>query len=155
MFGRIHDAVVNHDVFFHERSDALGKGGLSSVEKLTTALRLFAYGTVHDYVDEYIGIGESTAMKCFYRLASAVTEIFGEEYLRKLTAVDVLRNMEVFENLLRNVDFQECLDQWIALTGDGKTVPWVGEVSTSIGWEKEFGHGSDCDKRICGYGTHS
>ena len=64
--------------------DALGKLGLSSIQKATAAIRQLAYGCAADQVDEYVRIGESTAMECLKRFCKAVVEIYKEEHLREL-----------------------------------------------------------------------
>jgi len=33
-----------------------------------------------DSIDEYIQIGESTTIKCFYKFAIAINYLFGEEH---------------------------------------------------------------------------
>ncbi|XP_013589143.1 uncharacterized protein LOC125588362 [Brassica napus] len=40
--------------FFQQRRDATGRFGLSALQKCTAAIRLLAYGTAADTVDEYL-----------------------------------------------------------------------------------------------------
>ena len=68
---RIHDAVIEFDTYFVQKADALGILGLSLLQKITAALRLFAYGSSCDSVDEYVRIADSTATKCLKRFAWA------------------------------------------------------------------------------------
>uniref|UniRef100_A0A0D2ZZ06 Uncharacterized protein n=1 Tax=Brassica oleracea var. oleracea TaxID=109376 RepID=A0A0D2ZZ06_BRAOL len=49
---------------FFAKKDALGKLGLSSLQKCTAAIRVLAYGIAADTVDEYLRLGESTTRKC-------------------------------------------------------------------------------------------
>ncbi|XP_057452643.1 uncharacterized protein LOC130744479 [Lotus japonicus] len=44
--------------------DAVGRQGLSPLQKCTAAIRMLAYGSPADSVDEYVRIGESTAIEC-------------------------------------------------------------------------------------------
>ncbi|KAI5414550.1 hypothetical protein KIW84_040151 [Lathyrus oleraceus] len=53
-------ALGNHDEYFQMRVDATGKMGLSPLQKCTSAIRMLAYGSPADLVDEYVRIGEST-----------------------------------------------------------------------------------------------
>ena len=42
---------------------------------------MLAYGTLADYVDEYVRIGESTAIECLINFVPGVNNIFEKEYL--------------------------------------------------------------------------
>ncbi|KAF5468688.1 hypothetical protein F2P56_012825 [Juglans regia] len=55
--------VEAYEPYFVQRSDNAGRLGLSSMQKITAALRMLAYGVTGDFMDEYIRIGESTAME--------------------------------------------------------------------------------------------
>jgi len=46
------------------RVDALHRKGLSLLHKCTTALRILAYGSHADNVDEYVRIGETNEVEC-------------------------------------------------------------------------------------------
>ncbi|CAL5412461.1 unnamed protein product [Camellia sinensis] len=46
--------------------------GLSSLQKITAALKMLAYGVAADFMDEYLRIGESTAMKSLKKFVKAV-----------------------------------------------------------------------------------
>ncbi|XP_062021009.1 uncharacterized protein LOC133737487 [Rosa rugosa] len=91
LFLRIHDAVVAHDNYFVQRRNATGRLGLSSLQKVTAAFRMLAYGVPADYVDEYVQIGESTAIESLKRFVVAVVEVFGDEYLRSPNSDDLTR----------------------------------------------------------------
>ena len=85
LFLRIVDALQSRFEVFNQRSDALGRRGLSPLTKCTAAIRILAYGISADCVDEYLKIGESTAMECMKNFATAIIQVFGEEYLWKPT----------------------------------------------------------------------
>ncbi|XP_073033135.1 uncharacterized protein [Primulina eburnea] len=89
LFLHIVDGVKNHDSYFIQRSDGLGRLGLSTNQKATAAIRMLAYAMAADATDEYIKIGESTAIECLQRFCRAVVEVFGAQYLRAPTANDV------------------------------------------------------------------
>jgi hypothetical protein len=70
LFLRILGDIEKRDEYFTRRKDALGKVGLSGLQKCTAVLRVLAYGTASDAADEYLKIGESTvdyALKQFCR----------------------------------------------------------------------------------------
>ncbi|KAL6580257.1 hypothetical protein OROMI_008281 [Orobanche minor] len=91
LFLRIQEAVTVHDNYFTQRNDAVGVRGLSSLQKMTAALRMLAYGTPADAIDDYVRIGESTAIESLKKFVKAIVEIFGEEYLRRPTNEDVAK----------------------------------------------------------------
>ena len=97
LFLRIVGALESRFEYFQLRYDGLGGRGLSPLTKCTAAMRMLAYGISADYVDEYLKIGESTAMECMKNFAAGVIQLFGEEYLRKATQADVDRLLQVAE----------------------------------------------------------
>jgi hypothetical protein len=81
--------VVATNNYFQQRCDATGKLGLSSIQKVTAALRILCYGVSSDATDEYVRIGDSTALQSFKAFVEAVCECFGQEYLRQPTQEDI------------------------------------------------------------------
>lgn len=90
MFLKIVDDLQD-DEFFKQKVDALGKSGLSTIQKCTAAVRLLAYGISADAVDEYIKIGESTALFYLKKFCSAITNLYGEHFLRYPNQEDITR----------------------------------------------------------------
>ncbi|XP_075507568.1 uncharacterized protein LOC142544399 [Primulina tabacum] len=122
IFLRIVDEVKNHDIYFTQRSDSVGCLGLSTIQKTTAALRILAYALPADATDEYIKIGESTAIQCMQRFCRAVVEVFAEQYLRSPTADDVARLLYIgkqrgFPGMLGSLDcmhwkWKNCPTAW-------------------------------------------
>jgi uncharacterized protein (UPF0303 family) len=75
-------AVEDHDDYFEQKKNAANKLGLSCLQKVTAAFRMLCNGVAADSIDEYVCIGESTAIESMRRLVIAVVEIFEAEYLR-------------------------------------------------------------------------
>ena len=63
--------------------------GLSSYQKMTAALRMLAYGVAAEFMDEYVRIGESAAMKSLKKFVKAVVTIFSDEHLRSPNENDI------------------------------------------------------------------
>ncbi|XP_047335703.1 uncharacterized protein LOC124939257 [Impatiens glandulifera] len=63
LFMRIHSRVEAHEPYFQQKRNSAGKLGLSSLQKITVALRILCYGVAADFMDEYIRIGETTTIK--------------------------------------------------------------------------------------------
>ncbi|XP_024004924.1 putative nuclease HARBI1 [Eutrema salsugineum] len=97
LFIRIVDKLSNEVRFFRQKKDALGRPGLSPLQKCTAAIRLLAYGGAADTVDEYLRLGETTARSCLENFVEAIIDLFGEEYLRRPTQDDLQRLLHVGE----------------------------------------------------------
>ena len=76
LFLRILLRIQGYDDYFTQKKDALGRLGLSPLQKATAAMRMLAYGFAADATDEYIRIGEETARQCCYRFTDAVIACF-------------------------------------------------------------------------------
>lgn len=83
LFLRIVNEVESYDSYFIRKRDALGRLGLSPLQKCTAAMRMLAYGMAADAVDDYVRIAETTATETLKRFVVAIINIFGEVYLRK------------------------------------------------------------------------
>ncbi|XP_017245657.1 uncharacterized protein LOC108217333 [Daucus carota subsp. sativus] len=110
LFMRIEEAVTAHDNYFTQRTDAVGIRGMSSLQKVTAALRILAYGTAADAIDDYVRIGESTAIESLRRFVKSIVEVFGTEYLRRPNAEDVSRllaenEQRGFPGMLGSIDW--------------------------------------------------
>jgi hypothetical protein len=109
LFLRIMNKVEEHDDYFVRKRNAAGVLGLSSFQKITAAMRMLTYGVAADATDEYVRIGESTALESLRKFVKAVVEIFGEEYLRHPTEKDIARLLAMgeakgFPGMLGSID---------------------------------------------------
>ncbi|KAL9667493.1 hypothetical protein QQ045_001854 [Rhodiola kirilowii] len=59
LFNRIKTTLCNHDPFWHQRRDAAGVLGLLPEQKMTTAIRMLAYGSCADQCAEITRMGSS------------------------------------------------------------------------------------------------
>ncbi|XP_065630496.1 uncharacterized protein LOC112027863 [Quercus suber] len=91
LFLRIQSAVETYEPYFIQKRDNAQKLGLSSLQKITAALRMLAYGVAADFMDEYVRIGESTAIESMKKFVKAVVDIFSKEYLRSPNNEDIAR----------------------------------------------------------------
>ena len=81
LFLRIMKVVEEHDNYFVQKRNGAGVRGLSCFQKVTAAMRMLTYGIPADATDEYIRIGESTALESLRKFVAAVVDIFEDEYL--------------------------------------------------------------------------
>uniref|UniRef100_A0A2N9HR95 Uncharacterized protein n=1 Tax=Fagus sylvatica TaxID=28930 RepID=A0A2N9HR95_FAGSY len=91
LFLRIQSAVEGHDDYFIQKRDNAQRLGLSSLQKITAALRMLAYEVTADFMDKYVRIGESTAMESLKKFVKMVVSIFSEKDIMK--ACIILHNM--------------------------------------------------------------
>ncbi|KAF8397399.1 hypothetical protein HHK36_016312 [Tetracentron sinense] len=77
------------DYFAEDLNDAANITGLSSLQKMTAAIRMLAYGIPADAVDEYVRIGENTSIKSLKRFCLRIITVYEEEYLRLPTEADI------------------------------------------------------------------
>jgi hypothetical protein len=82
-------------IFF--RKNAAGVCGFSCRPKVTTGLRQLAYGVPTYYVDEYVWIGESTAIESLRKFVRAIVHLFRKEYLRAPNVDDTARLLNIVE----------------------------------------------------------
>ena len=97
LFLRIMNAVEAHDEYFVQKRNAANVLGLTCFQKVTAAMRMLTYGVPADVTDEYVRIGESTALESLRRFVAAVVEIFGDEYLRYPNEADTARLLALGE----------------------------------------------------------
>ena len=105
MFVRIMNAVEEHDDYFVQKRNAASTLGLSCLQKVVAAFRMIAYGIAADATDDYVRIGESTALESLRRFVVAVVQVFGPEYMRLPNEQDTTRLLAIGERR----DFQEML----------------------------------------------
>ena len=100
LFFLLQSALEAHDPYFIQKRNAVGKRDLSSLQKMTVALRMLAYGVAADFTDEYVRIGESTAVESLRKFVKAMVNIFSEEYLRSPNSNDIARLLAVNESVI-------------------------------------------------------
>ena len=97
LFLRIMNAVEAHDEYFVQKRNAANVLGLSCFQKVTAAMRMLTYEVPADATDEYVRIGESTALESLRRFVAAVVDIFEDEYLRYPNEKDTARLLAMGE----------------------------------------------------------
>ena len=110
VFKRFYDAISGRP-FFSRKSDALRKLGIHSLQRVTAALRMMAYGTASDSIDEYCRLSGPSAMISLKEFTRGVVEEFGTEYMRSPTSVDLQRLLKInaargFPGMVASIDCQ-------------------------------------------------
>ena len=91
MFVRIMNAVEEPDDYFVQKRNATDILELPCLQKVVAAFRMIAYGVAADATDDYVRIGESTALESLRRFVVAVVQVFGPEYMRLPNEQDTAR----------------------------------------------------------------
>lgn len=99
LWEKICNEVQAANEFFMGKPDAVGKMGFHGMHKCTVAMRMLAYGSFADALDDGYAMAKSTVLQCVREFASTVIELYEAEYLRPPTATEVRRIEE--ENVAR------------------------------------------------------
>ncbi|GJY60226.1 protein translocase subunit SecA2, chloroplastic isoform X1 [Tanacetum coccineum] len=120
LFTRIVRDLFANCPYFQEGCDAVGKAGISTLVKCTSAIRQLAYAAVPNSLDEYLQIGEKISRDYLMHVCNGVIELYGEEYLRRPTQIDIEKlyafheNKHGFPGMIGSIDYTkwpwaECL----------------------------------------------
>ncbi|XP_010418557.1 PREDICTED: putative nuclease HARBI1 [Camelina sativa] len=135
LFLRIVNSIEHGVPYFKQRRDATGRLGLSALQKCTAAIRMMAYGSAADMMDEYLRLADTTAHKCLEEFVSGVINLFGEEYLRRPTAEDLQRLLNIgeyrgFPGMIGSIDcmhwkWKNCPTAWKGQYSRGSGKPTI------------------------------
>ncbi|XP_020168116.1 uncharacterized protein [Aegilops tauschii subsp. strangulata] len=101
--------VEAHDDYVKFKRDCCGQLSFSAKQKCTAAMRMLALGTAADVVGEMVRMGESTCLKTNVKIACAMVQALGAEYLREPNAQDTERLLAIgetrgFSGMLGSID---------------------------------------------------
>ncbi|XP_021810664.1 uncharacterized protein LOC110753981 [Prunus avium] len=85
----MHDIECNYDEYFVQKKNAAGNLGLLPEQKFTVVIRMLAYGSFADQVDEIVRMGKSTTLESLVRFCDAVEILYTRDYLRRPTPRDL------------------------------------------------------------------
>ncbi|XP_028053395.1 uncharacterized protein LOC114257789 [Camellia sinensis] len=98
LFLQIQAVAEASDPYFIQKRNAAGMLGLSSLQKMIVALWMLAYRITVDYMDEYLRIGESTALDSLKKFVKAIVVIYSNKYLRSPNNDDIAKLLAVGES---------------------------------------------------------
>ena len=134
-FMRIVHRLSTEVKYFQPTEDAVGRSGLSPLQKCTAAIRQLAYGGGADTVDEYVRLGETTARKCLHHFTAGIIHLFGDEYLRRPTPEDLQRLLYIgeqrgFPGMVGSIDcmhweWKNCPTSWKGMYSRGTEKPTI------------------------------
>ncbi|XP_042432851.1 uncharacterized protein LOC122019457 [Zingiber officinale] len=97
LFVPIVDALTDYSEYFQWRRDAIGRKGLSPLQKCTAAIRQLTYASPADSLDEYVRMGERTSLDCLINFCRCMIDVYGARYLRRPNAADTQRLLQMHE----------------------------------------------------------
>ncbi|XP_057779743.1 uncharacterized protein LOC130998334 [Salvia miltiorrhiza] len=128
LFLRIVDAVTANDEYFQQRPDCTGRQGLSPLQKFTGAMRVLAYGTATDAVDEYLRMSSTVTRDAVIHFVEGIISCFGDTYLRRPNQQDLQRLLYVgeqrgFPGMIESIDcmhweWKNCPTAWAGSCND-------------------------------------
>ena len=93
LFNKIVRTCETNTRYFKRKRNAAGLLGFSAHQKISAVMRILAYGILADYADEYLRIGEDTAMESVQRFFKVMIHMYGPVYLRDPNEQDTVRLM--------------------------------------------------------------
>lgn len=153
LFLQILDGVEAYDDYFVQKPNAAGKLEISSLQKVTLAIRMIACGTFADTNNEYLRMLETTSWEWLRWFSLAIIAIFKSEYMRYPTQLDLERilarsEQQGFPGMLGSLDcmhwvWKNCPRAWHGqYTGKEKEPTIILEVVASHDlwfWHAFFG----------------
>ncbi|XP_021308022.1 uncharacterized protein LOC110432274 [Sorghum bicolor] len=110
-------------------------------------MRILSYGMAADMTDEYVRIGESTALDSVRHFVRAVVELFGDEYLRHPNEADTARLLAMgakkgFPGMLGSIDCMHwAWKNYPYEKQDGIYPPWatlIQSISRPVGNKRQY-----------------
>ncbi|XP_070665214.1 uncharacterized protein [Malus domestica] len=100
VFERLLRDVQQVNPYFRQKRDRAGRPSFSPHQKVTVALRMMAYGSLADSMDETHGMSESTCLDTIEEFCDTIVQVYKDEYLRELNQEDLNRLLCKAEDLL-------------------------------------------------------
>lgn len=94
VFDRMMRDVANHDPYFVQKKDGLGRVRFSTEQKLTCAMRMLAYGISAYFCDNFLDIAKSMACEILEHFTRAIWNVYHKEYLRRPNKADLRRLLD-------------------------------------------------------------
>ncbi|CAL2240989.1 unnamed protein product [Prunus armeniaca] len=88
----------NYDEYFVQKKNCAGNLGLLPEQKFTVVIRMLAYGSSADQVNEIARMRESTILESLVQFCDAVKTLYTRDYLRRPTPRDLQRLLQKAES---------------------------------------------------------
>ncbi|KAI5316810.1 hypothetical protein L3X38_036517 [Prunus dulcis] len=122
LFNKVMHDICNYDEYFVQKKICVGNFGLLPEQKFTAVIRMLAYRSSADQVDEIAQMGKSTILESLVRFCDAVETLYTRDYLRGPTLRDLqwlLKKVESrrFSGMIGSIDcmhwqWKNCPTAW-------------------------------------------
>jgi hypothetical protein len=133
LFLKIVDDVTAANDFFKLKRDRAGRLSFSPKQKYVVAMKMLAYGSIADALDDGQRMGESTILKSLKEFVYTIISVYGPEYLRKPNAQELEHILAVnkargFPGMIGSIDcmhweWENCPSGWGGLYKGHKGKP--------------------------------
>jgi hypothetical protein len=97
LFLWIVDKVTEADSYFKQKRNCAGQRGFSPIHKCTIAIKMLAYGSIADSLDDHLEMGESTVLETLKHFVRTIVDVFGEEWIRPPSELELQHILKVNE----------------------------------------------------------
>jgi hypothetical protein len=135
LFEFIYQKLSAKKPYFQQKADALGRLGFHGKHKCVVAMRMLAYGSIADGLDDGYSMAESTVLECVKVFCESVIELFEDDFLRPPTEAElarILRDNEArgFPGMIGSIDcmhweWRACPVSWHAYYRGYKGKPTI------------------------------
>ncbi|XP_050152113.1 uncharacterized protein LOC126626759 [Malus sylvestris] len=122
VFERLLRDVHQVNPYFRQKRDGTGRPDFSPHQKVTVALRMMAYGSPTDSMDETYGMSEFTCLYTLEQFCDVIVQVYKDEYLREPNQEDLNRLIRKtedrgFPGMIRSLDcmhwdWKNCPTRW-------------------------------------------
>ncbi|XP_068309738.1 uncharacterized protein [Pyrus communis] len=122
VFKRLLHDVQQVNPYFQQKQERAGHAGFSPHQKVTIALRMIAYGSSADPMDETHGISESSCLDTLEQFYVTIVQVYKDKYLREPNQEDLDRLIHKaedrgFPNMIGSLDYMHwdwnnCPTRW-------------------------------------------
>ncbi|CAL8097586.1 unnamed protein product [Prunus armeniaca] len=130
LFNKVMHDICNYDDYFVQKKNCAGDLGLLPEQKFTAVIRMLAYGSSADQVDEIARMGKSTILESLVRFCDAMENLYTMDYLRRPTPRDLQRLLQKaksrgFPGMIGSIDcmhwqWKNCPSPWQGNYGNRK-----------------------------------
>jgi hypothetical protein len=109
LFLWIVDKVTEADSYFKQKRNCAGHEGFSPIHEFTITIKMLAYGSIADSLDDHLEMGESIVLETLKHFVRTIVDVFGEEWIRPPSELELQHILKVnetrwFSGMIGNID---------------------------------------------------
>jgi hypothetical protein len=79
----------------NKKRNCAGQRGFSPIHKCTIVIKMLAYGSIADSLDDHLEVGESTVLETLKHFVRTIVDVFGEEWIRPPSELELQHILKV------------------------------------------------------------